>query len=216
MEPDRQRFLDLCLDAGVLRFGDFTLKSGRRSPYFFNLGKISTGKGLAELGTAYARALEQAGLDYDMLFGPAYKGIALAAATSIGLAGLGRDVPWAYNRKEAKDHGEGGHLVGAPLAGRVVVVDDVITAGTATREALQLIVAGGGTPAGLLVAMDRGEPGPSGRLSAAAGITAEFGIPVIAIAHVDDLLELVAGRVDMAEHHARLREWHDTCFDSNP
>lgn len=208
MHDYQRRFLELCLAQGVLRFGDFTLKSGRRSPYFFNLGQICSGRALSELADAYAQALEARGVDYELLFGPAYKGIALAAATSMALASRGRDVGWAYNRKEAKDHGEGGQLVGAPLAGRVVVVDDVITAGTATREALQLITAHGAHPAALLVALDRREPG-NGPGTAAEQISQEFNIPVIAIARVDDLLELTATRAELQPHHQVLQQWRD-------
>src|SRR5690348_15454611 len=144
LQPHQQAFLDLVLERGVLRFGDFTLKSGRQSPYFFNMGRIDTGAALAAAGEAYAAAAARSGVDFDMLFGPAYKGIPLAAATAIALSRQhGRDVPWAYNRKEAKDHGEGGSLVGAPLTGRVLIVDDVITAGTAVRESLGLSRAAG-------------------------------------------------------------------------
>src|SRR6185312_14997467 len=156
---DHQReFLDLALARNVLRFGEFTLKSGRISPYFFNAGLFDSGAALATLGRAYADAAVHAGLRFDMLFGPAYKGIVLAAVTATALAERhGRDVPFAYNRKEAKDHGEGGTLVGAPLRGRVLIVDDVITAGTAIRESLELIRASGATPAGVLIALDREE-----------------------------------------------------------
>jgi orotate phosphoribosyltransferase len=154
---DYQRdFIDLTLQRSVLRFGEFTLKSGRQSPYFFNLGRIDSGAALAQLGRANAAAMVNAGIEVDMLFGPAYKGIALAAATAIALADQHqRDLPWAYNRKEAKDHGEGGVLVGAPLQGRVLIVDDVMTAGTAVRESLALIEASGATAAGVLIALDR-------------------------------------------------------------
>lgn len=204
MLPHQRAFLNLCLARGVLRFGEFTLKSGRISPYFFNLGKVATGAALAELGRAYADTLQHAKLDIDMLFGPAYKGIALAAATAIALANHhGRDLPWAYNRKEAKDHGEGGTLVGAPVAGRVLIVDDVITAGTATREALALIRAAGATPAGVLVALDRAERG-SGMQSAAQEIAAEHGIPVLAIASFDELLDLADERPELVAERTRL------------
>lgn len=204
MLPHQRAFLNLCLARGVLRFGEFTLKSGRISPYFFNLGEVATGAALAELGRAYADTLQHAKLDIDMLFGPAYKGIALAAATAIALANHhGRDLPWAYNRKEPKDHGEGGTLVGAPLTGRVLIIDDVITAGTATREALALIRAAGATPAGVLVALDRAERG-SGTQSAAQEIAAEHGIPVLAIASFDELLDLADERPELAAERARL------------
>ncbi len=165
---DYQRdFIKLTLEREVLRFGEFTLKSGRASPYFFNMGRIDSGVALARLGRAYAAAMADAGLEVDMLFGPAYKGIALAAATAIALADHhGRDLPWAYNRKEAKDHGEGGMLVGAPLRGRVLIVDDVMTAGTAVRESLALIQAQGATAAGVLIALDRQERGQGERSAA--------------------------------------------------
>ncbi|EQD47257.1 orotate phosphoribosyltransferase, partial [mine drainage metagenome] len=160
MHAYQQDFLALAHTAGVLRFGSFTLKSGRRSPYFFNLGQIATGAGLVRLGTAYAACIEASGVGFDMLFGPAYKGIPLVTTTAIALAERhGRDVPLAYNRKETKDHGEGGMIVGAALSGRVLVIDDVLTAGTAVRESLALIRAHGATPAGVVIALDRQERG---------------------------------------------------------
>lgn len=197
-------FIELTLAHEVLRFGDFTLKSGRQSPYFFNLGKIASGAGLARLGKAYAERLSASELSFDMLFGPAYKGIALAAATAIAMAEEhGRDLPWAYNRKEAKNHGEGGLLVGAPLTGRVLIVDDVITAGTAVRQCLQLITDSGATPAGVLVALDRQERG-HGETSATQEIAAEYGIPVLAIAGLADVLDYAASQPALATEHARL------------
>jgi orotate phosphoribosyltransferase len=202
---DYQRnFIDLTLQRGVLRFGEFTLKSGRSSPYFFNLGRLDSGAALAQLGRAYAQALVNSGLVVDMLFGPAYKGIALAAATAIALADQHqRDLPWAYNRKEAKDHGEGGTLVGAPLAGRVLIVDDVMTAGTAVRESLALIRARGATPAGVLIALDRQERG-TGTRSAAQEVAADYGIPVLAIANLADVLAYAGDRAELATAHAAL------------
>jgi orotate phosphoribosyltransferase len=202
---DYQRdFIELTLQREVLRFGEFTLKSGRQSPYFFNMGRIDSGAALAQLGRAYAAAVVNSGIQVDMLFGPAYKGIALAAATAIALADQhGHDLPWAYNRKEAKDHGEGGVLVGAPLKGRVLIVDDVMTAGTAVRESLALIRAQGATPAGVLIALDRQERG-QGALSAAQEVTAEFGIPVIAITSLGDVLSYAGERPELAAEHARL------------
>jgi orotate phosphoribosyltransferase len=202
---DYQRdFIELALQRGVLRFGEFTLKSGRVSPYFFNLGRIDTGAALARLGRAYAATLEKSGLAFDMLFGPAYKGIALAVATAIALAERhGRDVPWAYNRKEAKTHGEGGTLVGAPLAGRVLIVDDVLTAGTAVRESIALIRAQGAEVAGVLIALDRQERG-QGDLSAAQEVTRDHGIPVIAIAGFAELLAYAGRHAELAGEHARL------------
>ena len=202
---DYQRdFIELTLQREVLRFGDFTLKSGRQSPYFFNMGRIDSGAALAQLGRAYAAAVVNSGIEVDMLFGPAYKGIALAAATAIALAEQhDRDLPWAYNSKEAKDHGEGGMLVGAPLKGRVLIVDDVMTAGTAVRESLALIRAQGATPAGVLIALDRQERG-QGALSAAQEVTAEFGIPVIAITSLGDVLAYAGERPELAGEHAKL------------
>ncbi|MET4677775.1 orotate phosphoribosyltransferase [Luteibacter sp. ME-Dv--P-043b] len=207
---DYQReFIELTLTRDVLRFGDFTLKSGRSSPYFFNMGRIDSGAALAGLGRSYAAAATRSGVPFDMLFGPAYKGIALAAATAIALADTqGRDVPWAYNRKEAKDHGEGGHLVGAPLTGRVLIVDDVMTAGTAVRESLELIRAQGAEPAGVLIALDRQERG-QGELSAAQEVAAQFGIPVVAIATLADVLTYAGERPDLATEHQRLLAYRE-------
>lgn len=207
MHPYQRDFIDLALERDVLRFGDFTLKSGRHSPYFFNLGRIDTGAALARLGEAYAAALVRARLEVDMLFGPAYKGIALAAATAIALAiRHGRDLPWAYNRKEAKAHGEGGLLVGAPLQGRVLIVDDVMTAGTAVRESLELIRAHGATPAGVLIALDRQERG-QGELSAAQEVARDHGIPVVAITGLQELLAYADAHPELADEHARLVEY---------
>lgn len=207
MRPHQRDFLDLALHKQVLRFGEFTLKSGRTSPYFFNAGLIDSGAALARLGRAYAATAAESGLAFDMLFGPAYKGIALAAATAIALAGEhGRDLPFAFNRKEAKTHGEGGNLIGAPLRGRVLVVDDVITAGTAIRESLQIIRDQGAVAAGVLIALDRQERG-QGSLSAAQEVTAEFGIPVLAIARLADLLTLTAERPELAGQQSRLEDY---------
>ena len=202
---DYQRdFIELTLRREVLRFGEFTLKSGRSSPYFFNMGRIDSGAALAQLGRAYAAAVANSGIAVDMLFGPAYKGIALAAATAIALAdGHARDLPWAYNRKEAKDHGEGGTLVGAPLKGRVLIVDDVMTAGTAVRESLALIRANGAEPAGVLIALDRQERG-QGERSAAQEVSADYDIPVIAITTLDDVLSYAGERPELATEHERL------------
>ena len=202
---DYQRdFISLALAREVLRFGQFTLKSGRESPYFFNLGRIDSGAALAQLGRAYAATLIGSGVAADMLFGPAYKGIALAAATAMALADMhGKDLPWAYNRKEAKAHGEGGTLVGAPLRGRVLIVDDVMTAGTAVRESLALIDAHGATCAGVLIALDRQERG-QGELSAAQEIGADYGIPVIAITGLDEVLHFAAEQPQLKAEHAAL------------
>ena len=207
---DYQRnFIELTLQREVLRFGEFILKSGRQSPYFFNMGRIDSGAALGQLGRAYANALVNSGVSIDMLFGPAYKGIALAAATAIALAEQhGRDLPWAYNRKEAKDHGEGGLLVGAPLAGRVLIVDDVMTAGTAVRESLALIRAHGAEPAGVLIALDRQERG-QGERSAAQEVVADHGIPVIAITSLDDVLAYAGEQPQLAGEYARLLAYRE-------
>jgi orotate phosphoribosyltransferase len=182
-------FIELCLGLGVLRFGEFKLKSGRLSPYFFNAGGFNTGRALAELGRHYAAAIERSGLQFDVLFGPAYKGIPLVASASIALADrYGRDVPWAFNRKEAKDHGEGGTIVGAPLRGRVLIVDDVITAGTAIREAIEIITAAGGQPAGVVLALDRQERG-TGQLSAVQEVEQTLRLPVTSILRLADLID---------------------------
>ena len=204
MLPSQREFLDLALARNVLRFGEFTLKSGRISPYFFNAGLFDSGAALATLGRAYADAAVRAGIEFDMLFGPAYKGIVLAAITAAALAERhGRDIPFAYNRKEAKDHGEGGLLVGAPLNGRVLIVDDVITAGTAIRQSLALIRSAGATPAGGLIALDREERG-QGTLSATQELSAEYGIPTFAIARLTDVLAYAADKPELAEHRQRL------------
>ena len=200
MKPHQSRFLDLALDRQVLRFGQFTLKSGRVSPYFFNAGLFDSGAALGTLGKCYAEALDDAGLQFDMLFGPAYKGIPLATALAVAMACRGRDVPVAFNRKEAKAHGEGGTLIGAPVRGRVLIVDDVITAGTAIRESIGIIRAAGGEPCGVLIALDRQERGQSGELSAAQEVTAEFGLPVIAVAGLDELLAHADERPQLAAH----------------
>jgi orotate phosphoribosyltransferase len=208
MSDFRQRFLALAAQHEALRFGEFTLKSGRVSPYFFNAGRFDRGAALAALGDCYAEALLAAGLGVDMLFGPAYKGIPLASAAAIALAARGRDLPLAFNRKEAKGHGEGGLLMGAPLQGRVLIVDDVITAGTAVRESLALIRAAGATPCGVLIALDRQERG-EGALSAAQEVSEREGIPVIAIARLTDVLAYTAQQASLATHLAPLRAYRE-------
>jgi orotate phosphoribosyltransferase len=209
VQAHQRQFIELALDSGVLRFGEFTLKSGRISPYFFNLGKIASGASLGELGRAYAAAAIASGIEFDMLFGPAYKGIPLAAATAIALADRhDRDMPFAYNRKEAKYHGEGGTLVGAPLAGRVLIVDDVMTAGTAVRESLALIRAHGATPAGVLIALDRQERG-AGERSAAQELTAEEGVPVVAIAGFADVLAYAAQSPQLQDERTALEAYRE-------
>jgi orotate phosphoribosyltransferase len=208
-DDHRIRFLQLALAADALRFGEFTLKSGRTSPYFFNAGRFDSGAALGALAACYADALEAAGVAFDLLFGPAYKGIPLATALACELARRGRDVPLAFNRKEAKAHGEGGLLIGAPLAGRrVLVVDDVITAGTAIREALAMIEAGGGSAAGIVIALDRQErvAGDAAQ-SAAQAVALQHGIPVVAVAGLDDLLAFAGKSRDLVRHQDALRAY---------
>jgi orotate phosphoribosyltransferase len=204
MQPHQRQFLELAIARQVLRFGEFTLKSGRVSPYFFNAGRFDSGAALAALGDCYAQALAAAGTQFDMLFGPAYKGIPLATALATALAARGRDVPVAFNRKEAKSHGEGGQLIGAPLQGRVLIVDDVITAGTAIREALEIIGGAGAQACAVVIALDRQERGQAGERSAAQEVEAEFGLPVIAVAGLEQLLQLADDRPELADHKAAL------------
>ena len=204
-QPD---FIRLCLELGVLRFGDFRLKSGRQSPYFFNAGLFNTGRAIAELGRHYARAAVLSGVAFDMLFGPAYKGIPLVTATAAALAQHeARDVPFAFNRKEAKDHGEGGALVGAPLAGRVLIVDDVITAGTAFRESVAILRSHGATPAGVLIALDREERG-EGERSAVQEVQDVYGLTVVSVLRLRDLMAHLeaTGEADIL---ARVRAYRD-------
>ena len=226
MSDHRTRFLQLALRAQALRFGEFTLKSGRSSPYFFNAGRFDSGAVLAELAGCYADAIDAhvvagtgAGLEFDLLFGPAYKGIPLATALACEYAGRGRDLPLAFNRKEAKAHGEGGSLIGAPLAGRrVLIVDDVITAGTAIREALGIIAAAGGRVAGIVIALDRQEvaggaeitaTATTTRRSAAETVAHEHALPVIAIASLEDLLGFADQHPDLADLRGRLLAYRD-------
>ena len=192
MQPHQRSFIDLALARSALRFGRFTLKSGRESPYFFNAGLFNDGEALALLGECYATALERSGVAYDMLFGPAYKGIPLVSSTAVALSRLHRrNVPWAFNRKEAKDHGEGGQMVGRPLAGRVVIVDDVITAGTAIRESVDMIRAAGAEPVAVLLALDRQERG-RGERSAVQEVEAELGLRCVSLLTLADLIELLS------------------------
>ena len=189
---NQDNFIQFALEANVLSFGEFKTKAGRLSPYFFNAGGFNDGVRLSALGRYYAKALQESGLQYDMLYGPAYKGITLAAATAIALADDGRNVPYAYNRKEAKDHGEGGSLVGAPVKGKVVIIDDVISAGTSVRESVKLIRDAGAEPAAVLIALDRMEKSGTdteiGDKSAVQAVEQEFGLPVVAIANLADLM----------------------------
>jgi orotate phosphoribosyltransferase len=190
MQEYQRSFIDLAVSRQALRFGSFTLKSGRESPYFFNAGLFGDGEAMAVLGQCYAAALQRSGVAYDMLFGPAYKGIPLVTATAVALSEQHhRRVPWCFNRKEAKDHGEGGQIVGTPLAGRVVIVDDVITAGTAIRESVELIRRAGAEPVAVLLALDRQERG-QGQLSAVQEIKREFGLTAVSIVTLADLVDL--------------------------
>ena len=203
-------FLEFCMSREVLRFGEFTLKSGRKSPYFFNAGLFNTGSAIAELGRHYANAIVASGVEFDVLFGPAYKGIPLVTATAAALATEhGRDVPWCYNRKEAKDHGEGGVVVGAPLKGRVLVVDDVITAGTAIREAVAIIDANGGKLASVVVSLDRQEKGRDGDLSAIQEVERDFGIKVVPIATLRALIALLEEKGGAEETLQAVKAYRD-------
>ncbi len=205
MQDYQHEFLDFALDTGVLRFGEFTLKSGRVSPYFFNSGLFNTGASLARLGRHYAAALVHSGVEYDMLYGPAYKGIPLVAAVGIALADHhGRDVPYAFNRKEVKRHGEGGLIVGAPLAGRVLIVDDVISAGTSVGESVAIIKDAGAQPAGVLIALDRQERG-TGELSAVQEVQNNYGIPVVSIVTLETLLSYAGQQPAVQPHLEAIR-----------
>jgi len=195
----KQEFLDFAIRQQVLLFGEFKTKAGRLSPYFFNAGLFNDGLALKQLGEFYASAISASGLEFDGLFGPAYKGIPLAASLAVAFAASGRNVPFSYNRKEVKDHGEGGNIVGAPLAGRVLIVDDVISAGTSVRESVELIRAAGATPCGVAIALDRMERG-LGELSAVQEVSRDYAIPVIGIVNLDDLVHYL---------HAK-PEWHAT------
>ncbi|WP_176508491.1 MULTISPECIES: orotate phosphoribosyltransferase [Pseudomonas] len=200
MQPYQRDFIRFAIDRGVLRFGEFTLKSGRTSPYFFNAGLFNSGSALAQLGRCYAAAIVDSKIPFDVLFGPAYKGIPLAAATAVALAEQHQlDVPWCFNRKEAKDHGEGGSLVGAPLAGDVLIIDDVITAGTAIREVMQIINAQQARAAGVLIALNREERG-NGELSAIQEVERDFGIPVVSIVSLTQVLEFLADDPQLKQH----------------
>jgi orotate phosphoribosyltransferase len=202
----RREFVDFAIRAGALRFGEFKTKAGRLSPYFFNAGLFCDGAKLGELAGFYARAALASGIAFDLIFGPAYKGITLAAATAMALAGLGHNVPFSFNRKEAKDHGEGGSIVGAPLKGRVLVIDDVITDGASKREAIDLIRAAGAAPAGVLIALDRQERG-QGELSATQEVGRDYGLPVAAIASLADILATLRARPGEAGNVERIEAY---------
>ena len=200
INSNQDNFIRFALEAKVLSFGEFKTKAGRLSPYFFNAGEFNDGARLSALGRYYAKALQESNIQFDMLYGPAYKGITLAAATAIALADNGINVPYAYNRKEAKDHGEGGMLVGAPVKGRVVIVDDVISAGTSVRESVDLIRSAGAEPAAVLIALDRMERSGNaieiGDKSAVQAVEQEFGLPVIAIANLAGLMSFLTSSSD--------------------
>ena len=201
MQAYQRDFIRFAIDRGVLRFGEFTLKSGRTSPYFFNAGLFNSGSALAQLGRFYAAAIVESGISFDVLFGPAYKGIPLAAATAVALAEHhDRDLPWCFNRKEAKAHGEGGSLVGAPLAGDVLIIDDVITAGTAIREVMQIIASqDGAKAAGVLIALNRQERG-NGELSAIQEVERDFAIPVVSIVSLNQVLQFLEDDPQLKQH----------------
>ena len=207
MKAYQREFIEFALSKQVLKFGEFTLKSGRKSPYFFNAGLFNSGRDLARLGRYYAAALVDSGIEFDVLFGPAYKGIPIASATSVQLAEIhDRDVPWCFNRKEAKDHGEGGNLVGSPLKGRIMLVDDVITAGTAIRESMDIIKANGAELAGVLIALDRQEKG-KGELSAIQEVERDYQAKVIAIITLGDLIRYLEEKPEMADSLAQVQAY---------
>ncbi len=209
MQNYQREFLNFALEVGVLRFGEFTLKSGRISPYFFNAGLFNTGASLARLGRYYAQAIVDSGIEFDLLYGPAYKGIPLAAVTCVALADHhGRDIPYAFNRKEAKDHGEGGSIVGSPLQGRVLIIDDVISAGTSVRESVEIIRENGATPAGVIIALDRQERGQQDR-SAIDEVEARFGMPVASIVRLEHLIAYLTEKPGSADALARIQAYRE-------
>ncbi|WP_258808089.1 orotate phosphoribosyltransferase [Pseudidiomarina sp. CB1] len=200
MKQYQKDFISFAIDRGVLKFGEFTLKSGRTSPYFFNAGLFNHGADLAKLGRFYAAALQDSGVDYDVLFGPAYKGIPIATAAAIALYDTyQKDVPYCFNRKEKKDHGEGGNLVGSPLQGKIMLVDDVITAGTAIRESMDIVQANNAELAGVLIALDRQEKG-QGELSAIQEVEQDFGTKVVSIVKLNDVIEYLKDSPELADH----------------
>jgi orotate phosphoribosyltransferase len=209
MHPYQRQFLELAIRKQVLRFGEFTLKSGRISPYFFNAGHFDDGDSMETVSQAYAARLLDCGVAFDMLFGPAYKGIPLATGASIALAQQGRNVPVAFNRKEAKDHGEGGSLIGAPLQGKVMILDDVISAGTAIRESIALIKANGAEVAGIVIALDRQEKGQNGELSASQEIEQTFGFPVFSVIGLSDLMVYAEAQPELAQYRAALQNYRN-------
>jgi orotate phosphoribosyltransferase len=207
MKAWQRQFIEFAINKQVLKFGEFTLKSGRKSPYFFNAGLFNTGRDLALLGRFYAQALVDSAIDFDLVFGPAYKGIPIATTTAVALADHhDRDVPYCFNRKEAKDHGEGGTLVGSPLQGRIMLVDDVITAGTAIRESMEIISANKATLAGVLISLDRQERG-RGQASAIQEVERDYGCKVIAIITLNDLISYLEEKPELADHLAAVRAY---------
>ena len=209
MSDSTQDFIQFAIQKQVLRFGEFTTKAGRLSPYFFNAGLFNDGESLMRLGEFYAAAIVRSGVQFDMLFGPAYKGITLAASIVIALARQGRNVPYAFNRKEAKDHGEGGTIVGAPLQGRVLIVDDVISAGTSVRESVNIITASSATPCGVAIALDRQERG-LGALSAVQEVEQQHQLPVISIASLRDLIAYLDHSSELAQYRAAIAAYRTT------
>jgi len=214
MLPYQQQFIEFALETGVLRFGEFTLKSGRTSPYFFNTGLFNNGKTMVQFSRYFAQSIENSDLEFDVLFGPAYKGITLSCATAMALSeSTGKDIPFAFNRKEKKDHGEGGSMVGAPLEGNIAIIDDVITAGTAIRESFEIISAAGAKPSAVFLAMDRQELGQKDgkptETSAIQQVEEEFGIPVIAIATLTNLIEYLKEQPDQAENLEKMRAYRE-------
>ncbi|MBQ4846572.1 orotate phosphoribosyltransferase [Pseudoalteromonas sp. MMG005] len=209
MKAYQKEFIEFALEKQVLKFGEFTLKSGRTSPYFFNAGLFNTGRDLARLGRFYAAALEDAGIEYDLLFGPAYKGIPIATTTAVALSDhYDKDVPYCFNRKEKKQHGEGGSLVGSPLEGRIMLVDDVITAGTAIRESMEIIAAAGADLSGVLIALDRQEKGKA-ELSAIQEVERDFGTQVVSIVKLADLIVYLEEQGSMSEHLDAVKAYRD-------
>ncbi|MFY8275572.1 orotate phosphoribosyltransferase [Pseudoalteromonas sp. SSDWG2] len=209
MKEYQKQFIEFALEKQVLKFGEFTLKSGRTSPYFFNAGLFNTGKDLAKLGRFYAAALEDAAIEYDLLFGPAYKGIPIATTTAVALADHhNKDVPYCFNRKEKKDHGEGGNLVGSELKGKVMLVDDVITAGTAIRESMEIIAANGADLSGVLIALDRQEKGKA-ELSAIQEVERDFNTQVVSIVKLADLITYLEQKGGMDEHLSAVKAYRD-------
>jgi orotate phosphoribosyltransferase len=213
MQSFRQDFIRFAIEQKVLCFGEFKTKAGRLSPYFFNAGLFNDGNSLKQLASFYAKAILASGIQYDMIYGPAYKGIPLAAGTAIALAEMVYNKPYCYNRKEAKDHGEGGNTVGAKLQGNVLIIDDVISAGTSVRESVELIRAAGATPSGVVIALDRMELGQTsqekGGLSAVQEVQQQYNIPVVAIATLVDLLSYLQGNLELQQNHAAVQSYRE-------